>query len=235
MEDCFTSLSQLDYPADRVELVLADNASGDGTVAYVREHFPGVRILEFEENYGFCAGNNRAAALSQSEFVAFLNPDMRVEPHRLSGLMGRIGMQEGIPIEHKMVSKAIERAQKQVEGQNFSIRKHLLEYDDVMNKQRESIYRLRREILRGDSKKEYIQEVIQSILDWIMENHTNKEQSPDEWDTEGFTKAVGAQFGLDTIQIGIDWDAINYDELHELMLNKLYEIYSEKEIFFVIL
>jgi GT2 family glycosyltransferase len=91
MEDCFTSLGQLDYPADRVELVLADNASGDGTVAYVRAHFPGVRILEFEENYGFCGGNNRAAALSQSEFVAFLNPDMRVEPHWLSGLVEALG------------------------------------------------------------------------------------------------------------------------------------------------
>jgi GT2 family glycosyltransferase len=91
MEDCFTSLSQLDYPADRVELVLADNASRDGTVAYVGEHFPGVRILEFEENYGFCGGNNRAAARSQSEFVAFLNPDMRVEPQWLSGLVEALG------------------------------------------------------------------------------------------------------------------------------------------------
>jgi GT2 family glycosyltransferase len=87
VEDCLTSLSQLDYPADRVELVLADNASGDGTVAYVRERFPGVRILEFDKNYGFCGGNNRAAAQSQSEFVAFLNPDMRVEPHWLAGLV----------------------------------------------------------------------------------------------------------------------------------------------------
>ncbi|MBN2246482.1 MAG: preprotein translocase subunit SecA, partial [Candidatus Aminicenantes bacterium] len=109
-----------------------------------------------------------------SRFYLSLDDDlMRIfGSDRLSGLMGRIGMQEGVPIEHKMVSKAIERAQKQVEAQNFSIRKHLLEYDDVMNKQRESIYRLRREILRGESKKEYIQETIQSILDWIMENHT---------------------------------------------------------------
>jgi len=166
-----------------------------------------------------------------SRFYLSLDDDlMRIfGSDRLSGLMGRIGMQEGVPIEHKMVSKAIERAQKQVEAQNFSIRKHLLEYDDVMNKQRESIYRLRREILRGDSKKEYIQEVIESILDWIMENHTNKDQSPDDWDTEGFAKALGAQFGLDAAELGIDWDTINFDELHELMSNKLQEIYSEKE------
>ena len=68
---------------------------------------------------------------------------------RISGLMERLGMEEGVPIEHGMVTRAIERAQKQVEGQNFSIRKHLLEYDDVMNKQRESIYALRRELLEG--------------------------------------------------------------------------------------
>ena len=68
---------------------------------------------------------------------------------RISGLMQRLGMEEGVPIEHKMVTRAIERAQKQVEAQNFSVRKHLLEYDDVMNKQRESIYALRREMLEG--------------------------------------------------------------------------------------
>ena len=68
---------------------------------------------------------------------------------RISGLMQRLGMEEGVPIEHGMVTRAIERAQKQVEAQNFSVRKHLLEYDDVMNKQRESVYTLRREILEG--------------------------------------------------------------------------------------
>ena len=68
---------------------------------------------------------------------------------RISGLMQKLGMEEGVPIEHGMVTRAIERAQKQVEAQNFSVRKHLLEYDDVMNKQRENIYALRREILEG--------------------------------------------------------------------------------------
>ena len=68
---------------------------------------------------------------------------------RIAGLMQRLGMEEGVPIEHGMVTRAIERAQRQVEAQNFSVRKHLLEYDDVMNKQRESVYTLRREILEG--------------------------------------------------------------------------------------
>lgn len=91
MKDCFTSLSRLDYPTDRVELVLADNGSSDGSVAYVREHFPHVRIIQFDQNYGFCVGNNRATAQSQSEFVAFLNSDMRVESHWLTELVKALG------------------------------------------------------------------------------------------------------------------------------------------------
>lgn len=91
MEDCFGSLNQLEYPADRMELVLADNASSDGSVEFVRERFGQVRIIEFDRNYGFCGGNNRAVAQSQSEYVALLNSDMRVEPEWLTGLIKALG------------------------------------------------------------------------------------------------------------------------------------------------
>jgi len=105
MEDCFSSLSGLDYPADRVELVLADNASHDGSVEYVREHFPHVRVIQFERNHGFCEGNNRAAAQVQSGLVAFLNSDMRVEPHWLTGLLeGMAGGQEVICSSSKILN-----------------------------------------------------------------------------------------------------------------------------------
>jgi GT2 family glycosyltransferase len=87
LEDCCTSLSQLDYPSECVELVLADNASTDGSVEFVHDAFPHVRILQFDRNHGFCAGNNLAASQTSSEFIAFLNPDMRVEPHWLAGLV----------------------------------------------------------------------------------------------------------------------------------------------------
>ena len=97
---------------------------------------------------------------------------------RISGLMQRLGMEEGVPIEHKMVTKAIERAQKQVEAQNFSVRKHLLEYDDVMNKQRESVYALRRELLEGKihitedeavDTREYLLTLAEELLDSTVE------------------------------------------------------------------
>lgn len=166
-----------------------------------------------------------------SRFYLSLEDDlMRIfGSERISGLMTRIGMEEGVPIQHKLVSRAIERAQKQVEGQNFSIRKHLLEYDDVMNKQRESTYALRREILRGDSKKEYIQETISSIIEWLMEIHISKEASPEEWDKEAFTKAIGNQFGVDLGEARIDWDSDNADEILEKTMGFLKGIYLEKE------
>jgi len=166
-----------------------------------------------------------------SRFYLSLEDDlMRIfASDRISGVMARIGMAEGVPIEHGMVSKAIERAQKQVEGHNFSIRKHLLEYDDVMNKQRESIYKQRREILHGKNMKEFIQELIETLVEWMMENHTNKDKSPDDWDTEGFRKGIASQFGLDIEELRIDWDTINYDELKEKVTKALKDSYAEKE------
>lgn len=105
----------------------------------------------------------------------------------------------------------------------------MLEYDDVMNKQRESIYKLRRDILQGENKKKYVDKLIVTLVDWIMENHTGKEKSPEDWDIEGFKKAIGAQFGLDVEDLRIGWDTINFDELRELLLKTLRHIYEEKE------
>ena len=166
-----------------------------------------------------------------SRFYLSLEDDlMRIfGSERISGLMSRIGMEEGTPIEHKMVTRAIERAQKQVEGQNFSIRKHLLEYDDVMNKQRESIYKLRRDILHGKDMKEYIHNLIVTLVDWIMENHTHKDKSPDDWAVDGFKKSIGVQFGINVDDLGIDWKTINHMELKEKTLSSLKKSYEEKE------
>ncbi len=148
---------------------------------------------------------------------------------RIQGLMSRVGMEEGIPIEHKLVSRAIERAQKQVEGQNFSIRKHLLEYDDVMNKQRTSIYSERREILEGKDKREHIFGLMETLVEWIMENYTDQEKSPEDWDIEGFNKTYGTQFGQDPQELGINWDTVNYEELEEKVVATLKKHYEEKE------
>ncbi|MCJ7581347.1 MAG: preprotein translocase subunit SecA [Candidatus Aminicenantes bacterium] len=166
-----------------------------------------------------------------SRFYLSLEDDlMRIfGSEKISGLMTRIGMEEGVPIEHKLVSSAIERAQKQVEGQNFSIRKHLLEYDDVMNKQRESIYSMRHDILQGKNMKEFLLELIETIVDWRMENFTDKEKSPEDWETEGFQNAISAQFGLNFGSLNIEWNTINHPELREILLTRLKDLYEDKE------
>jgi len=166
-----------------------------------------------------------------SRFYLSLEDDlMRIfGSDRISGLMGRIGMGQGVPIEHRMVSRAIERAQKQVEGQNFSIRKHLLEYDDVMNKQRETIYKMRKEILEGKDMKSFVQETMETLVDWHLDSYANKEKQPEEWDVEALKQALGPQFGLNLDEFHIDWQAVTYDELREKIAGTLKAIYDEKE------
>jgi len=166
-----------------------------------------------------------------SRFYLSLEDDlMRIfGSERISGLMARIGMGEGVPIEHNMITRAIERAQKQVEGQNFTVRKHLLEYDDVMNKQRETIYGQRRKILQGEDQRGYFLGLIESLVDWMLDTHANKDASPEEWNREGLGQAVLAQFGVDIQTLGIDWDTVVHDELRAAVVKGLVDAYEAKE------
>ncbi|MBN2409637.1 MAG: preprotein translocase subunit SecA, partial [Candidatus Aminicenantes bacterium] len=166
-----------------------------------------------------------------SRFYLSLEDDlMRIfGSERISGLMARIGMGEGVPIEHKMVSRAIERAQRQVEGQNFTIRKHLLEYDDVMNKQRETIYKMRREILEGKDMRSFVQELIETLVEWQLDSYANKEKNPEDWDVEALKQAVGTQFGINLDDMRVDWEAIRYDELREKLITAFRAAYDDKE------
>lgn len=148
---------------------------------------------------------------------------------KLSGLMKTLGMEEGVPIQHKWVSKAIERAQRQVEAHNFSIRKHLLEYDDVMNKQREVIYKMRREILEKKDMKEWVQEKIEVLLDWHLEKYCNSKGHAEDWDIDGLRKAILYQFSFDISQLDGDFSEMTFEEFRELLHEKLKEIYSQKE------
>jgi preprotein translocase subunit SecA len=129
-----------------------------------------------------------------------------------------------------MVTRAIERAQKQVEGQNFSMRKHLLEYDDVMNKQRVAIYRLRREILEGREQREYVLELAENVLEYLLDTHLGPETPPEEWDIEGFRQALGRQYGLDSTTLaGIDWAGLSREEIRKALSARILEKYQKKE------
>jgi preprotein translocase subunit SecA len=114
---------------------------------------------------------------------------------RIKGLMGKLGMDDGQPIEHRLVSNAIEKAQKRVESHNFDIRKHLLEYDNVMNKQREVIYAQRRQILGGEDLKEDILEMAEELVEELVEEYTGH-KTPEEWDLQGLEDAFFRQFGF---------------------------------------
>ena len=113
---------------------------------------------------------------------------------RLKGLMGRIGMEDNEPIEHRWISKAIENAQKKVESHNFDIRKHLLEYDDVMNKQREVVYHRRRELLSGASLKDDVLDMCDALIEEIAAAHADNELDPAEWDWKAIDDAFFKQF-----------------------------------------
>jgi preprotein translocase subunit SecA len=142
-------------------------------------------------------------------------------------MMDRLGMEEDIPIESKMVSKSIERAQKQVEGRNFEIRKHLLEYDDVMNKQREAVYRLRRRILDGLEGRNYIMRVVDEIVGSLVDEFCPEEADPADWQTETLEHEYRVYFGLTVDELGIDWETVNRPQLEET-LNQGAKVHYEK-------
>jgi len=176
-----------------------------------------------------------------SRFYLSLEDDlMRIfGSERISGLMQRLGMEEGVPIEHGMVTRAIERAQKQVEAQNFSVRKHLLEYDDVMNKQRESVYTLRREILEGKihlsdeevvDSRAYLLALAEDILEDLIERFAGKEVDFDEWDMPALMREVSRVFGLEPQQLeALKLDDKNTEELGDVLWAQIKASYDEKE------
>jgi len=151
---------------------------------------------------------------------------------RVKALMYRLGMTEGIPIESKLISKRIENAQKAVEGQNFEARKHLLEYDDVMNKQRETIYGLRRSFLEGRDQKEFIIERAEAIANSLVETYCSRDLHPTQWNITQFSNEVLNQFGFDPKAVGIDFDVLTHDGLMDQLTDKVKARYEEKEKMF---
>ncbi len=164
-----------------------------------------------------------------SRFYLSLEDDlMRIfGSDRISGLMLRLGMEEGVPIEHGMVTKSIERAQRQVEAQNFSVRKHLLEYDDVMNKQREAVYGLRRMILEGKDTREHVLRLSGDVLEWYLDSYSAERDDPEKWNLEGLQGALKETFGLD-VSLG-DLRQMGRGEMSEALGDRTRARYEEKE------
>ncbi len=162
-----------------------------------------------------------------SRFYLSLQDDlMRIfGSDRISGLMLKLGMEEGVPIEHGMVTRSIERAQKQVEAQNFAVRKHLIEYDDVMNKQRKAVYDLRRMVLEGKDTRAHVLNLCDEVGDWYLDNYCEGE--PDKWNVEGLELALKETFGLEIPQAEVH--AMGRGELKDRISADVLKALEEKE------
>ena len=148
----------------------------------------------------------------------------------VSNLLQRLGMEEGVPIESKMITRRIEAAQKAVEAQNFEARKHLLEYDDVMNKQREAVYGLRRSLLEGVDQKELIlEDYVSGILGDLIDQFCPVKAHVDDWDLKGLKDGIFTRFGVDIYAEGIKPETLNRGELGDAIFEKLKERYAAKE------
>jgi len=148
---------------------------------------------------------------------------------RISNIMDRLGIEEDQPIEHRLVTRAIENAQRRVEAHNFEIRKHLLEYDNVMNQQREVIYSQRREVLGSDNLKESVMEMIEEQAEGLVDLYADEKVHPEDWDLKGLSEAVYQQFSFRWTPSLAEGDGINRGRLKEMIQEKGKEVYQKKE------
>ncbi len=168
----------------------------------------------------------------ESRFFLSLEDDlMRIFAKQwVSTLLEKLGMEEGVPIESKMISKRIEGAQKAVEAQNFESRKHLLEYDDVMNKQREAVYGVRHQLLEGVDQRELIlEDYVGGILSGLLDEFAGENVRPEQWDIKGLETRLFDQFGFNLTETGIKPIELSRHELGDEIFAKLTEMYEAKE------
>jgi preprotein translocase subunit SecA len=151
---------------------------------------------------------------------------------RVKALMYRLGMTEGVPIESKLISRRIEHAQQAVEAQNFEARKHLLEYDDVMNKQRETIYSIRRSALEGKEQKDYALGIAEDIARELVDTYCPANEHPEKWNVTQFAAEAQTQFGIDIKAAGVDPVKMNHAELADALVDRVKARYAEKEKLF---
>lgn len=221
-------------------VTISTNMAGRGTDIVLGEgvtELGGLHILGTERHESRRIDNQlrgrsgRQGDPGSSRFYLALEDDLlRIfGGERITGIMEKLGMKDGEPIEHNLISKAIENAQSKVEGHNFDIRKQLLEYDDVMNQQREVIYRQRREALSGKNLKSSIEDMIQEKAEDIADSFADERTLPEEWDLKGLEEAVFKQFHL---RLDIDknaMDGFTGEGLASLIADAAIEQYNKKE------
>ncbi len=222
-------------------VTISTNMAGRGTDIVLGEGVPelgGLHILGTERHESRRIDNQlrgrsgRQGDPGSSRFYLSLEDDLlRIfGGERMSNIMDKLGMEEGEPIEHNLISRAIENAQSKVEAQNFDIRKHLLEYDDVMNQQREVIYRHRREALTGKNMKEAVEDMIRQKAEDIAYSFASERIPAEEWDWKGLEEAVFKQFLFRLPKLDQDaMDGLTADGLAQIVEEEAFERYKEKE------
>jgi len=148
---------------------------------------------------------------------------------RIGGIMQKLGLPEDMPIEHSMISKSVERAQRQVEDQNFQIRKHILEYDDVMNKQREVVYEQRKSCLEKDDLHKQVLDIIEDVIRGTVEIYTNKNTYPEQWDLDGLFSDISKIIPISWGKDDLDLHSLKQEELYQKLLDSAKQIYKERE------
>ena len=213
-----------------------DIVLGDGVVELGGLHILGTERHESRRIDNQLRGRSgRQGDPGTSRFYLSLEDDLlRIfGSDRISSIMGRLGMEEGQPIEANLISKAIENAQRKVEAHNFDIRKHLLEYDDVMNKHREIIYSLRKKILDGDGLEDIIKDMIDEKIDAAVATFIDPKAHPEEWDIHGLIENLIRIFGFRPMVSPKDlgketFDALTVEGLTEMIRGQVNQTYENK-------
>ncbi|MEA3547139.1 MAG: preprotein translocase subunit SecA [Thermodesulfobacteriota bacterium] len=169
------------------------------------------------------AGSSRFYLSLEDDLLRIFGSD------RISGIMDKLGMEEDEPIEHSMISKAIENAQRKVEGHNFDIRKHLLEYDDVMNLQREVIYKQRRQVLSGEDVKDVVEDMIDDLSGSLAEEFFDSQIPSVDWDWEAFSERMPAVFGLESEFAEEERTDLDQEKLAEMIRQRVRSAYEARE------
>jgi preprotein translocase subunit SecA len=221
-------------------VTISTNMAGRGTDIKLGEgvaELGGLHILGTERHESRRIDNQlrgrsgRQGDQGSSHFYLSLEDDLlRIfGAERISGIMDKIGIEEDQPIEHKYISRAIENAQKRVEGQNFDIRKHLLDYDDVMNRQRKVIYEQRKKVLRGDSLWTDIEEMVDEIVDDLLSEFVNEKAHKEEWNLKGLDDALFKQFNLKLDLNNPDKKIPDQLSIREFIIQNVQKLLHDKE------
>jgi len=222
----------------RGQVTISTNMAGRGTDIKLGEgvaELGGLHILGTERHESRRIDNQlrgrsgRQGDQGSSRFYLSLEDDLlRIfGAEKISSIMDKIGIEENEPIEHKLISRAIENAQKRVEGQNFDIRKHLLEYDDVMNRQRQVIYEQRKSVLKGDNLRGDLQDIIDETVEDLVPDYVDDKKHPDEWNLKGLEERVYSQFAL-KMDLGAD-DLGSGQDIEERIIAAVNDLLKRKE------